>query len=166
LLKDNIPIRDLAQIVEALGEHGGRTKDPAVLTELARKALVRTITEQHGDAGGRIAAIVLDPALEYELRGALTGSGDSETLSLPPERVLALSQRIAEAWRGALDQGHDKAVVLCDHRVRPHLAAMLARQVPPLPVLAYDEIALGTRIESVGTIALAAQGAEIVPAPG
>ena len=166
LLRDGIPIRDLAQIVEALGDHASRTKDPAALTELARKALVRTITEQHCDAEGVIRAIVLAPALEYELvhspgQGDAAGGarppeplGGETSLRLSPERALELSRKIAEAWRSALDAGHDKAVLLCDYRLRPQLAGLLARQIPQLPVLAYDEIAIGTRIESVGTIAL------------
>ncbi len=64
LLRDGIAIRDLAQIMEALGDHATRTKDPITLTEFARKALVRTITEQHTDSEGKITAIVLEPALD------------------------------------------------------------------------------------------------------
>jgi flagellar biosynthesis protein FlhA len=162
LLRDGIPIRDLAQILESLGDHAGRTKDPAVLTELARKALVRTITEQHGDAEGKIVTLVMEPSLEHELRNSVHKEPDGEAFAIPPERALALSQQIAEAWKAALDQGHDKVVLLCDYKLRPHLAAILCRQIPQLPVLAYDEIAIGTRIQSVGTISLQAQAAEAV----
>ena len=155
LLRDNIPIRDLARIVEVLADNGMRTKDPAVLTELSRKALVRTVTEQHADAAGKICAIVMEPTLEYELRNSLVTSGnDGEMLSLAPERALDLSQRLVDAWKTALDNGNDRAVVLCDFRLRPHLSSLLNRQVPQLPVLAYDEIALGTRIEPVATVSL------------
>jgi len=62
--------------------------------------------------------------------------------------------QIADAWKAALDAGHDKTVLLCDYRVRPQLAALLSRQISQLPVLAYDEISIGTKIESVGTITL------------
>jgi flagellar biosynthesis component FlhA len=75
-------------------------------------------------------------------------------LSLAPERALDLCQRMVDAWKAALDGGNDKAVVLCDFRLRPHLSALLNRQVPQLPVLAYDEIALGTRIEPIATVSL------------
>ena len=51
-----------------------------------------------------------------------------------------------------MEKGQDGVVFLCDPMLRPHLAAMLARQMPQLPVLAYDEIALGTQIDSVGTV--------------
>ncbi len=154
LLKDGIPVRNLAQILEALGDHAARTKDPATLTELVRKTLVRTITEQHRDPQGRIVAIVFNPTLEYELRDALVSENGSESLSLAPDRALELSRRITAAWTEAMNAGHDKAVLLCDFRLRPHLAAMLSRQLAQLPIVAYDEIAVGTAVEAVATISL------------
>jgi flagellar biosynthesis protein FlhA len=164
LLRDGIPVRDLAQILETVGDHASRTKDAGMLSELARKALVRTITEQHSDASGKIHALVFDPSLEYQLRNHLGGEGDGQGLSLPPERALDLSQAIAESWRSAMDAGHDRTVLLCDFRLRPHLSAMLARQVPQLPVLAYDEVAIGTGIESVGSVSLPTEALAIADA--
>jgi flagellar biosynthesis protein FlhA len=154
LLRDGIAVRDLAQIIEALGDHAGRTKDPALLTELVRKVLVRTITEQHVDGTGGVSAITLEPSLEYELRNK--ASSEAEGWSLPPERAMELVRRVGEAWKQAMDLGLDKAVLLCDGKLRPHLAGLLARQIPQLPVLAYDEIALGTRTDSVATVVLPA----------
>jgi len=160
LLADNIPIRDLAQILEVLGDQVGRTRDVSLLTEVARKSLVRTITEQNMDSNGKITAIVIDPATEYELRNSLMREGDSETLALSPERALQVARRVSDVWKVAMEQGYDKAVLVCDFRIRPHLAAMLSRQVPQLPVVAYDEIAEGTNIESVGNISLQPEPAE------
>ena len=65
---------------------------------------------------------------------------------------MELSRHISASWQKAVEDGHDKVVLLCDVHVRPHLAAMFTRQIPQLPVLAYAEIALGTEIQSVETI--------------
>ncbi|KPK86779.1 MAG: hypothetical protein AMJ81_00430 [Phycisphaerae bacterium SM23_33] len=157
LLRDGIPIRDLAQILEVLGDSAHRTKDPAVLTELARKALVRTITEKYADVSGRIIAITLEPALEYELSNSTGKEAEGEMLSLAPDRALALVRAVSEAWQAAMEKGHEKVVLLCDYRVRLQLANMVCRQVPQLPVLAYDEIAIGTKIDSVGVVSLTGQ---------
>jgi len=154
LLKDGIPVRDLAQVLESLGDHATRTKDPSALTELARKALVRAITEQNVDAAGKIKAIVMAPSLEYELRNSVEKESDGEYLALAPERAMDLGRKIVEAWRSAMEKGYEQIVLLCDFRVRPHLATMLSRQVPQLPVLAYDEIVLGTDVEAVETVSL------------
>jgi len=165
LLKDGIPIRDLVQILESLSGHATRTKDPDLLTELVRKSLVRTITEQHSDSQGRILAISLAPALEYDLTNSLKREANAaETLAISPERAFDLSKRIIGSYKAAMAAGHEKTVLLCDYRLRPHLAAILSRQLPQLSVLAYDEISTASKIESVGTVSLQTLEAQPVEA--
>ena len=65
---------------------------------------------------------------------------------------MSISQKIANAWKSAMDNGRDKIILLCDSRLRWPLAAMLARSVSQLPVVAYDEVVLGTPVESLETI--------------
>jgi flagellar biosynthesis protein FlhA len=154
LLNDGIPVRDLARILETLGEHAFRTKDPVTLTELVRKSIARTISEHHADASGRLHAITLDPSFEFELRSALRKDNDVECLAIPPERVMELVRAAGDAWRSVMEQGYDRAVLLCDARLRPHLASVLAGHVPMLPVLAYDEVASRVHVESVGVVSV------------
>jgi len=153
LLKDGVPIRELITILESLSEGAAKTKSVAVLTELVRKSLARTITEQYKDEAGKISAITLEPAFEHQMVSTLRQEGAEITLALPTEVVMEASRKIAQAWKAAMDKGMDKVVLLCDSRLRSPLAAMLSRTVPPLPVLAYDEIVLGTDIEPIETIA-------------
>ena len=166
LLREGIAIRDLAQILEVLGDHSARTKDVGTLTELVRKVLARTITEQYCDAEGKIQAIVLEPSLEYELRNSINTDRGEETFAVPPERMMELGRKIVEAWRTAMEAGNDKAVMLCDSLLRPHLGGMLSRQLPQLSILAYDEITIGTKVDSVATVTLLALPAEEVAVTG
>jgi len=76
------------------------------------------------------------------------------TLALPTEMIMDISRKIAQAWKQAMDKGKDKLVLLCDSRLRAPLSAMLSRTVPLLPVVAYDEIVLGTEVEPIETISL------------
>jgi flagellar biosynthesis protein FlhA len=154
LLRDKIPIRELTTILEALGENASKTKNSAVLTELVRKSLSRTITEQYKDQSAKISAITLEPALEHQMTAALQQEADAITLALPAELAMDISKKIAEAWKQAMDKGKDKTVLLCDSRLRAPLAAMLSRTVPPLPVIAYNEIILGTDVEPIETISV------------
>ena len=144
LLRAGIPIRDMAQILEALGDLAGRTKD-AGADRACEKALVRAITEQFGDAKGNIHAVVLETALEYELRSSLRRENDIDVLTMVPERAVELVRRIAEAWKAGIDQGHEKVVLLCEPRLRGQMAAMLARQLPQVSVLSYDESLAGVQ---------------------
>jgi len=154
LIKDGIPIRELTAILESLGEHASKTKNTAVLTEMVRKRLSRTITEQCKNDDGRILAITLDPALEHRAASTLQQDADGINLALPTEITMDISRQVAQAWKAAMDKGHDKVVLMCDARLRSPLAVMLSRTVPMLPVVAYDEIVLGTDLEPIETISI------------
>jgi flagellar biosynthesis protein FlhA len=154
LLRDGIPIRELTTILESLGEYASKTKNTAALTELVRKHLSRTITEQYKNEAGKILAITLDPALEHQMTSTLRQEADEINMALPTEMAMDVGRKAAQAWKAAMDTGKDKVVLLCDSRLRSPLAAMLSRTVSLLPVVAYDEIVLGTEVEPIETVSI------------
>jgi flagellar biosynthesis protein FlhA len=154
LLKDGIPIRELNAILESLGEHASKTKNTAVLTEMVRKRLARTITELYKNDDGVITAITFDPTLEHQMASSLRQEGDLVNLALPTDQAMEVSRRATQAWKAVMDKGNDKVILLCDSRLRLPLAAMLSRTVSMLPVVAYDEIVLGTEVQPVETISI------------
>ncbi len=154
LIKDGIPIRELTAILESLGEHASKTKNTAVLTEMVRKRLSRSITEQCKNDDGKIMAITLDPALEHQMASTLQQEAEGINLALPTEMAMDISRKTAQAWKAAMDKGSDKVVLLCDARLRSPLAVMLSRTVPMLPVVAYDEVVLGTEVEPIEIISV------------
>jgi flagellar biosynthesis protein FlhA len=154
LLKNSIPIRELSTILESLGEYAVKTKNTDILTEMARKHLSRTITEQYKDRNGKVPAITLEPALEHSMTSSLQQTGDSLNLTLPAEITMEISSKIAHAWKRAMDKGVEKLILLCDSRLRLPLAAMLSRTLPTLPVIAYDEIIQGTDISPIETVSI------------
>ncbi len=155
LLRSGIPIRELTAILEALAENASKTKNVNVLTEIVRKSLARTITEQYKDAKGKVAAIAFDPVFEHQLTSSLRQEGGELILGVSAETAIDLNRKAADAWKSAMDQGRDKVVLLCDARLRAPLAQMLARSLPMLPVVAYDEIVMGTDVTPVATISVA-----------
>jgi len=154
IINDGIPIRELTAILESLGEHASKTKNAAVLTELVRKRLSRSITEQCKNDNSRILALTLDPALEHQIASTLQQDADGINLALPSEMAMEISRKTALAWKAAMDNGKDKVVLLCDAKLRSPLAVMLSRTVPMLWVVAYDEIVLGTDVEPIDTISI------------
>jgi flagellar biosynthesis protein FlhA len=160
LLKNQIPVRELPVILESLAEHASRTKNAGVLTELVRKSLARTITQMYRDDKGRVSAIVFEPHLEEQLVSTIrptAGGAEEVNLAIPAELAIDMGRKVAMAWKRAMDKGLDKIILLCDSRLRSALAAMLARTVPMLPVIAYDEILQAADIEPVETIAAQAE---------
>ena len=153
LLANSIPVKELTAILESLGENAPKTKNAETLTELARKSLSRTITEQYKDQNGKIQAITLEPVLEHQMTASLQQQPNGlMNLSLPADTAMQISRNIAMAWKNIMENGTEKVVLLCDSRLRSSLASMLARTVPPLAVIAYDEIALSAEIEPLETI--------------
>jgi flagellar biosynthesis protein FlhA len=67
---------------------------------------------------------------------------------------MEINNLVAQAWKAATNMGNEKVILLCDSRLRMPLSEMLSRTVPPLAVIAYDEIVLGTEIETVDTISV------------
>ena len=159
LLKDRIPVRNFAQILESLGENATKTKNPTLLTELTRKKLCRTITERYKEPSTeKIMAITLDPTLEHHMLNSLQKQGEELTLAIAPDQAMAINSKLADAWRSAMEKAYENVVLLCDSRQRAALAAMTERSLSRLPVLAYDEIALGTEIEAVETVSIELTG--------
>lgn len=159
LLRNAIPVRELTVILESLGENAAKTKNPEVLTEMVRKRLNRTITELYKNDAGKISAITLDPPLEHQIVTNLRQEADGTNLALSAEMAMDISRKCAKAWKNAMDKDLDKVILLCDSRLRSPLANMLSRTVSLLPVIAYDEIVLGTEVEPIQTISF--QQAEI-----
>ncbi len=154
LLTDAIPIREMTVILESLGENASKTKNTDVLTEMVRKCLNRTITELFKNEAGKVSAITMEPALEHQMVSNLHQEANGINLALPAEIAMDISRKTAQAWKAAMDKGRDKVVLLCDSRLRSPLAAMLSRTVSLLPVIAYDEIVLGTEVEPIETISI------------
>jgi flagellar biosynthesis protein FlhA len=153
LLRSGLPIRQLTVILESLAEHAHKTKNSAILTEVVRKSLSRVITEQFRDTSEKIYAIAVSPVFEHQLCNSIKQEAEEITLAIPSEMAMDLCSQIASAWKAAMEKGIEKPVMLCDSRLRAALANLLARPLPSLPVIAYDEITLGTEIEPIETIA-------------
>jgi flagellar biosynthesis protein FlhA len=154
LLSEGISIRDLPLILEALGEHGGRTKSAALLTEFARKALARSITDQLKQPDGTVHAMALEPTLEHTLINAVAQTADAIQLNIGPDIANQLTRQVAQVWKTAMENGYEKIALMCDGRVRPGLKTLMGRSISQLAVVAYDEIVSGTQIDSVLTVEL------------
>jgi flagellar biosynthesis protein FlhA len=165
LLSDQIPVRDLTHILEALGEYAGRTKNQVILTELVRKALSRTITEKYKNEQNKIVAITLEPSLEHRMVTSVRQEPEQVSLQLEPQMVMALTRGICEAYKSTVQKGFDNAVLLCDSRLRSPLAEILERIVPRVAVVAYDEILTATEIEPVETVSLGESNAALSAEP-
>jgi flagellar biosynthesis protein FlhA len=151
LLRENVSIRDLGAVIEAVGDKARLTRDPAMLAEYARQALGRTIVAPYLDADATLHAIALDPAFEQELAEALVQTADGEFLAIDPARAQGLVQACAVQVEASLAQG-GRPVLLCSARVRRHLRRLVEQRLPQLAVCSYNEVAPGVGVETVAVL--------------
>jgi flagellar biosynthesis protein FlhA len=151
LLRENVSIRDLGTIVEAVGDRARMTRDPALLAEHARTALARAIVAPHLDAEMQLRAIALDPAVEQEVSDAIAQTADGEFLAMNPSRAQALVGALSSQVEHAVARGR-RPVLVCSSRIRRHVRRLCEQALPQLSVCAYNEIAPGVSVETIGVV--------------
>lgn len=153
LLREGIPIRDLRSILEAIADHAMSTKDPELLTEMARQALSRTITRQHQAPDGTLPVITLDPRLDRSLNEQVAALPQGGMLNLDPGTSQRLLAALKQAAERVAAQGQ-QPVVLCSPALRRHIRRLTDRILHTVPVLGLNEIDAMVQLQSLDTIRL------------
>lgn len=151
LLREDVPIRQLAIILETLGDHANKTKDPVWLIEYVRHRLARTISSRYRDRDGRLHVMAMDPAMEDRIAAGLDHNERGLFVRMSPTAVDSTCQRIAEGVKRLVGSGHSP-VVLVSPRIRPGLRQITSAAIPRLKILSYNEVTSDTKIESHGVI--------------
>jgi flagellar biosynthesis protein FlhA len=151
LLREEVPIRQLALILETLGDYAPRTTDPAVLVEHVRERLARTLSARYRDREQRLFVVALDPELEDRLAAARRDS-EAGVWRWKPTWVDALCDGIAHELP-KLARLRRPPVVLASPAVRAIVKQLTAARLPRLAVLSYREVTRDTQLESVGVVA-------------
>ena len=151
LLREEVSIRQLALILETLGDYAGRTKDPIWLTEYVRHRLARTICSRYRDKEKRLHVVTLDPALEDRIAAGIEHTERGMFIRMSPQAVDITCERINEEIQMLVQASH-RPVILVSPQIRPGLRQLTAPNLPRLVVLSYNEVTQDTRIESVGIV--------------
>jgi flagellar biosynthesis protein FlhA len=151
LLREGVSIRDLGAVVEAAGDRARVTRDPDLLAEYARQALGRTIVSPYLDAERTLRALTLDPSVEQEVSESIAQTPDGEYLAMDPSRAQALVHSLSNHVEQAVARGR-RPVLICSSRVRRHLRRLCEQALPQLSVCAYNEIAPGISVETIGVV--------------
>lgn len=151
LLREGISIRDMRTILESLAENGTIIKDADSLTELAREALYRTITERVKSENGDIPLFTLDRGIEESLAQNLIQTEHGQQLSLDPKLTQTILASLNERIEEATEMG-EKMVVLCSPVIRRHFKRLTEKFIPNLIVVSHNELSPEVNIRSLGTV--------------
>ena len=153
LLKENVSVRDLLTIVETLADNGMVVKNPEMLTEYVRERLARSIVKPYMDSQGALPVISLDVKAEQAMQESVRQTDGGTYLAMNPATAQRLMQQINKAVEDAV--GTDgQPVVLASPMTRPHLAQLVMRFLPNVPVISQAEIPADIRLTSVGTASI------------
>jgi flagellar biosynthesis protein FlhA len=152
LLREGIPVRDLATILESLVDYARVTKNVDVLTEYVRHSLSETIARLYRDVHGMIHAVAIDPQLEQVITAALQNQRDtSPSLGLSPATVAQLHESLEQNIAAAVALGV-QPVILCAATVRPYFYRLIHTSFPSVSVLSFTELPPETEVEFIGKL--------------
>jgi flagellar biosynthesis protein FlhA len=151
LLREQVSIRDLVSIMEAVADYAPLTRDTRFLIEKARQALGRQLCAQFADEKRSLHVLTLDPDLEQKILESKIETGGEAVSAMEPELRQAWLRALSRAVARVREQGYFP-VILCSEPVRFLVKSALDRELPEVAVLSVPEIAQDFQIESIGMI--------------
>ncbi|MFW5487200.1 MAG: flagellar biosynthesis protein FlhA [Desulfovibrio sp.] len=153
LVREGVSVRDLLTIVETLSDYGNGIKDPDQLTEYVRSRMGRTIVKPFLGSDGTLPLLTLSPTIERILQESLRQSDQGAYLALDPMQAQQIIQSINNVTENALATD-GQPVLLTSPVIRPHLAQIVNRFIPTLPVISQAEIPADIRLQTIAVVDL------------
>ncbi len=150
LLRESVPIRDMATILETLADYGVVTKDTDLLTEYVRQGMRRTITRRFVQ-GDEATVITLEPQLEQLILERSKQNEVGSSVAIDPSQMQSIILSIKDNVESLSARGKTP-VVLTSPLVRRKFKKIAEMIVPDLAVLSYNELDQSIEIHSEGVI--------------
>lgn len=153
LLKDNIPIKDMLSILDAIDSISKRgVRDAEIITEHVRSGLNRVITGLYKDSNGKLNFYILEASVQQKLVEAVTYKDGKYRVSINTAQTSALISALRNA-RANQSANIDGEMILCvDPSIRRFISDACANFSLNIVVLSFAEIARGTDFETLGAI--------------
>jgi flagellar biosynthesis protein FlhA len=153
LLAEQVPVRDIRSIAEAVANNAHKSQDTAALVAAVRVGLSRAIVQSIVGVESELPVITLEPRLEQILLNSLqkAGQGQEEGVLLEPSMAEKLQRSLIDAAQRQEMQGNP-VILLVAGPVRAMLSRFGRLAVPNLHVLAYQEIPDNKQVTIVATV--------------
>jgi flagellar biosynthesis protein FlhA len=148
LLRERVSIRDGVSILEALGEAGGTTKNPVLLTEFVRQSLRRTVVKPYLNQKGELPAYIMDNSTEQAVESAVQHSESNSICMLSPQIVRDIVARFERKF----ERREVPAVVLTGVGARYFLRQMTEPSLSNVFFISHNEVPAGVKVQSLGVI--------------
>jgi flagellar biosynthesis protein FlhA len=152
LLAEQVSIRDLPTIIEAIAEGSRATQNVTLITEHVRTRLARQISFACTVEDGYVPIVSLSPTWEQTFTEALSGAGTEERmLSLAPSKIQEFIGVVRKRYDQFALQGEMPAL-LTSPSIRPYVRSIVERFRPATVVLSQNEIHPRAKIKTLGQL--------------
>ncbi len=152
LLRENVSIRDIASILEILGDYGTITRDTDVLTEYVRQKLKRVITRGF-IPDGKARVITMDPDTEKVISNSLRQSDKGMVAPMDPAQIQLFLNNLKKGIDHFLSLGI-APIMITSPQIRKHIKNLSSQVYPELVVLSYNELEPNVEIYSDWTVSI------------
>ncbi|WP_109477459.1 type III secretion system export apparatus subunit SctV [Paraburkholderia sp. C35] len=149
LLEEQIPIRNIRNIMESLIAWGPKEKDVLMLTEYVRGDLARFLAHRAALGARILPAILLDAPVEQHIRQAIKQTPTGNYLALPPDQVSFLVDSI-ESFAGLAPRPGIALVTSMD--IRRYVRRMIEGRLGWLSVYSYQELGGHLELQPIGHV--------------
>jgi flagellar biosynthesis protein FlhA len=151
LLREQVSIRDLGTILEALLDTAAVNKNHVALVEAARQVLGRSLVQPLLSDDRKLRVLTLDPRIEQEFQRQVEpqAPGDKAAggVAGPLRQILDGLQKLV-GDKVALSS----SIVLCNSPSRYHLRRLLEPFLPRIVVLSPAEIPASVSVQALGVV--------------
>ena len=150
LLQENIPIRDIRTITEAIAEQAARNPDPEAIIAAVRMSLAHSIVQHINGTKSDLPIITLDPELEQILLKTLQASGEGGA-SLEPGLAENMHRNLQDAAQRQ-EMAGEAGILVVQAGLRGWISRFIRHAIPGLHVLSYNEIPDDKQIRIVANV--------------
>ncbi|MDR3594018.1 flagellar biosynthesis protein FlhA [Clostridium sp.] len=151
LLREKVPIKDIATIMESLADNSKNTRDLEVLTEYVRFALARTICNQIVDENRTITVVTLEPSIEDIIANNTQKSVQGSFPTVDPDTTTRILTGIKNTVESVYFY-NNQPIVLVSPNIRPVFRKLIEMVFPHIMVLSLNEVPNDVQINSEGVI--------------
>lgn len=148
LLEEQISIRNLRSIFEALVVWGPREKDILLLTEHVRAELGNQIAYKSALGNKHLRVVLMDAAAERLIRQNIKPTPTGNYLTLATEHADMLRAQ----FKSILDQQSRPAALVTSMDIRRYTRKLFETNWPDIPVLSYQELEGHVNLEPIGQV--------------
>ncbi|WP_114810510.1 FHIPEP family type III secretion protein [Paraburkholderia kururiensis] len=151
LLEEQVPIRNIRNILESLIVWGAKEKDMLMLTEYVRGDLARFLAHRAAGGARQLPAVLFDLPVEQHIRQAIKQTPTGNFLALPPDEANYLIDKI-QSFVGQVPREGVALVTSMD--IRRYVRRMIEARLNWLSVYSYQELGEHVELQPLGRVTI------------